>query len=97
MNETMAIVLSTLAGAGIGTVFFAGLWLTVRTPPSARHPGLLAALSLVVRIALAVAVFVAVARGGAWLRVVACLAGFLVTRWALVSWLGTRATDGSRA
>jgi len=85
MNETAAAILSALAGAGAGAVFFAGLWLTVRRLPHARRPGLLAAASAVARIALAVGVLLAVARTGNWVPVVACLAGFLAVRWVLVS------------
>jgi F1F0 ATPase subunit 2 len=85
MNEFAAAVLSALAGAGVGVVFFAGLWLTVRRLPSARRPGLLSAASAVARIALAVGVLLAVARTGSWVGVVACLGGFVAARWALVS------------
>jgi F1F0 ATPase subunit 2 len=85
MNETTTVLLSALAGAGAGVVFFAGLWLTVRRLPSARRPGLLAAASAVGRIALAVGVLLLIARTGSWIRVAACLGGFVAVRWALVS------------
>ena len=97
MSETVAVILSALAGAVVGAVFFAGLWLTVRGLPGARRPGLLTAASAVGRIALAVGVLVAVARGGSWVRVVACLGGFVAVRIALVRWVKAKRPAGGQA
>ena len=74
-----------IAGAGgllIGAVYFGGLWITIGRLPSARVPALLALGSFLLRSLLAAASFVWLAQGS-WVRLLVCLAGFLVARLAL--------------
>lgn len=77
-------VASLAAGAGLGLLYFGGLWWTVSRLAGHRRPQLLLALSFVVRTGLALVGFFALARlGGFWPSVLG-LAGFIVTRWLLV-------------
>ncbi len=69
-------------GLGLGAVFFAGLWATVKRLPAARSPRLLALGSYVVRMALACAVFVLAGRLGGPCLAAAC-AAFLAVRLAV--------------
>ena len=79
----MPLVLSLCAGAGLGLLFFGGLWWTVRRLPMARHPAPLALGSLVVRLGGSLAGFYLV-MDGHWVRLLACLTGFLLARTLLV-------------
>ena len=77
-------LLITLAGAGLGTVFYGGLWWTVSRVATVRQPGLWVLGSLLLRMAIAVGGFYFVA-GGDWARLLPCLLGFVLSRVA-VSW-----------
>ena len=56
MNEPLPLLLNLAigcaAGIALGAVFFGGLWLTARRLIARPHPGLLALLSLVGRMAV---------------------------------------------
>jgi F1F0 ATPase subunit 2 len=68
---------------GLGLFYFGGLWLTVRRLPGSRTPELLILGSFVGRLAVTLAGFYLV-MGGRWERLLACLAGFLITRTFLL-------------
>ena len=89
MSETLALVsalvLPLLAGAFLGTVFFGGLWWTIRKGISSKQPAALFFFSLLLRTGIALAGFYVVARGD-WRRVLSCLVGFILAR-ILVTWL----------
>ena len=87
MNPALSLTLAFLAGLALGLVYFGGLWLTVQRLPTARRPGLLAALSLILRLGFVLGGFYLV-MGGRWERLLACLAGFLLMRALLVRRLG---------
>jgi len=79
MSDAPALVLALLAGATLGTLFFGGLWWTVRRGLSSSRPALLFLGSLLLRTAIAVAGFVLVSRGDLR-RLLACLLGFFLAR-----------------
>lgn len=79
MNQLFNLALVLLAGAGLGLVYFGGLWLVVRRLAQWRHPGLVMLASLVVRTAVVVLGFL-VLLDGQWQRAVAMLAGFILAR-----------------
>jgi len=85
MNDGLKLFAASLAGIILGTVFFGGLWLTVRAALASRHPAAWFLGSLVLRSAVALAGFYLVS-GGDWRRLAACLAGFVVAR-LVVTWL----------
>lgn len=87
-------VTAVLAGAMLGAVFYAGLWWTVRRAATFRRPGLSVLASLLLRTGFALAGFYRVA-GGEWLRLLLCLAGFVLARVA-VTWL-TRVPSAAEA
>lgn len=81
--SVMMIVMSALAGAALGWLFFGLLWLTVRLLPTVRRPALLAGLSYPARLVLLA--------GGLWLisagdpvRLLAALLGLLIVRSAFL-------------
>jgi F1F0 ATPase subunit 2 len=78
----MAIIPATfvlLAGVTVGMMFFGGLLWTVKKVSSSKHPGLLFAGSLLLRIGLALIAFFFIG-GGNWQRLVVCLIGFVLGR-----------------
>ncbi|MEO5695715.1 MAG: ATP synthase subunit I [Burkholderiaceae bacterium] len=89
MNEALILLLSGIAGAALGVVFFGGLWWTVRRGASSAHPALWFLGSLLLRMAIVLAGFYAVA-GTHWQRLLLCLLGFALARLAVTR--ATRAT-----
>lgn len=83
------IALAALAGAALAVFFFGGLWWTVRRLPASRRPGVLMAVSLILRLAVTGAGILLVGRGR-WENLLACLAGFLVARTLVMRRLGSR-------
>ncbi len=94
MSERLLMLLSVPAGALLGALFFGGLWWTVKRGVTSKRPGLLFAGSLLVRSALAVAGIYVVGHGQ-WERLLLCLVGFLVARFAVTRL--TRAPYGEGA
>lgn len=85
MNEPLILMLAWLAGAGLGAIFFGGLWWTVRKGVSSPNPALWFLGSVLLRMGIVVAGFYYVS-GGQWKRLAACLLGFLIARFG-VMWL----------
>lgn len=83
MSEVMISILSIVAGAVLGVIFFVGLWWTVRRAMTSRQPGLLVLGSMLGRTGLVMVGFYFVS-GGQWQRLALCLAGFIVARIILV-------------
>ncbi|NMM36529.1 MAG: ATP synthase subunit I [Glaciimonas sp.] len=85
MNEALTLMLAWVAGTVLGTIFFGGLWWTVRKSVAARQPALWVFGSLLLRMSIALAGFYFVS-GGQLKRLMACILGFFIARLA-VSWL----------
>jgi len=58
----LTAVLSVAVGVALGWWFFTGLWWTVRRLPASRHPAALALGSLLLRMAVLIAVTYVLAR-----------------------------------
>lgn len=79
----LTLILDFVAGVVIGSLYFGGLWLTIRRLPTARRPALLFLGSYFGRNAACLIGFFAVMQGR-WERLLACLAGFLLARFVAV-------------
>ncbi len=79
MNETLALVLSWLAGAALGAFFFGGLWWTVRKSLVSRQPAVWVFCSFLLRMGVTMTGFYFVS-GSDWQRLLACVIGFFVAR-----------------
>ena len=79
MNEKLGLVLACMAGGALGAIFFGGLWWTVRKGLASSRPVLWVFASFLLRTGIALAGFYFVS-GGDWQRLLACLAGFVMTR-----------------
>ncbi|MDQ2666694.1 MAG: ATP synthase subunit I [Gemmatimonadota bacterium] len=82
MRDLLAFAGVFVVGAGLGAVFFGGLWWTVRKAVSSRVPALWFAGSLIVRTGLVLSGLYFVS-GGDWKRLVVCLVGFFAARMAM--------------
>jgi F1F0 ATPase subunit 2 len=89
MIEASALVPALLAGIVLGTIFFGGLWWTIRLGISSKWAAVWFPGSLLLRTAIALAGFYFISQGD-WRKVLAGLAGFLVARLSVT--LLTRAT-----
>ena len=84
MNETPTMILASLAGAGLGSMFFGGLWWTLRKAMASPRPALWFACSLLLRMGITLLGFYFVS-AGQWQRIVACVLGFAGSR-AAITW-----------
>ncbi|MEO7158529.1 MAG: ATP synthase subunit I [Vicinamibacterales bacterium] len=91
MHDTLALMLAWAAGAGLGALFFGGLWWTVRQAVSSTQPAPWFAGSLLLRASVALAGFYLVSHGH-WERLLTCLFGFVSAR-LVVTWLIRRTGD----
>jgi F1F0 ATPase subunit 2 len=73
------LALAGVVGVILGTVFFGGLWWTVRKALSSPRPALWLLGSGLLRMSVALAGFYFVGRGH-WERLWLCLLGFIVAR-----------------
>lgn len=85
MNESVSLMDALIAGVLLGTIFFGGLWWTVRQGVAATRPALWFLGSLLLRTGIVLAGFYFVA-GGHWERLLLCLLGFVITHF-IVTWL----------
>lgn len=85
MNEALTLVLAWVAGGVLGTIFFGGLWWTVRKGFSSQRPALWFFGSLLLRMSVTLTGFYFVS-GGHWERLLLCLFGFVMAR-QVVQWL----------
>lgn len=83
MSEPITLLVSGLAGAVLGALFFGGLWWTVRRGVSSPRPALWFVGSLVIRSGLVLAGFYLVA-AGQWDRLLLCVLGFYLARIAVM-------------
>ncbi|MGA2248043.1 MAG: ATP synthase subunit I [Verrucomicrobiota bacterium] len=83
MNSLVFLALSLTAGLGLGTIFFGGLWWTVRKGIFSKSPALWFLGSMLLRMSIVLAGFYFVGRGD-WQRLAACLLGFIIARLIVV-------------
>ncbi len=79
MNEMLYMLLVLIGGIILGTIFFGGLWLTVKRAMSSKIPGLLFMSSFFFRTGIALIGFYTLA-SGSWKRMLTCVLGFIVGR-----------------
>jgi F1F0 ATPase subunit 2 len=85
MNEPLSLAFALAAGAVLGTMFYGGLWWTVRRGVSSERAVLWFLGSLALRTGVALAGFYVVS-GAHWQRLLLCVLGFVLARPA-VTWL----------
>ena len=85
MNDLMSLAPALAAGVLLGTLFFGGLWWTVRKGVSSQRPALWFFGSTMLRMSITLAGFYFVG-GENWERWLLCLLGFILAR-LVVRWL----------
>jgi F1F0 ATPase subunit 2 len=88
MNETLALALALVAGGVLGTIFFGGLWWTVRKGVSAKRPAVWFLGSLLLRTGTVLAGFYYVSSGH-WVRLLLCLLGFVIAHFIVTRLTGS--------
>ncbi|CAN5307551.1 ATP synthase subunit I [soil metagenome] len=78
-NELIKVILSAVSGLLLGSIFFGGLWWTIRESVSCKNPALLFMGSLLLRTGLVLGGFY-LACASDWLHLVICLLGFVTAR-----------------
>ena len=89
MNNILFLTLALVAGLLLGSIFFAGLWWTVRKGVFSKSPGLWFLGSMLLRMSIVLLGFYFVGRGD-WERLVTCLIGFIIARFILMRLTHTR-------
>jgi F1F0 ATPase subunit 2 len=82
MNPTH-LILSFLAGIAAGSIYFGGLWYTVRQLPTARHPAPLLLGSFALRLALLLGAIYLLASAH-WSYLFSAMAGVILARTLLI-------------
>ena len=85
MNDVLPLVAAGVAGIVLGTMFYGGLWWTIRQSMASTQPALWIFASVLVRMGITLSGFYVVA-GIHWERLVVCLIGFLIARGG-VTWV----------
>ena len=89
MNDSLNMVLAFVAGLALGTLFFGGLWLTVRKAVVSKKPAMLVFGSFVFRMAIVLIGFYLIGAGN-WQRLLAALMGFIITRFLVIYFTKTK-------
>jgi len=79
MNEILFMILALIAGLALGTLFFGGLWVTVKKAVTVKIPAIWFFISLLVRLSITLIGFYYLSRGS-WQRLLVGVLGFIVAR-----------------
>lgn len=83
-QEALTLAWVWAAGAGLGAIFFGGLWWTVHRGVSSKHPALWFCASLLLRAGIALAGLTWIS-GRDWKRWLLCFLGFVMARLVVMS------------
>jgi len=83
MNDTLYMLLAFIAGLALGTIFFGGLWLTVKKAFASKIPALWFFSSFLMRIGITLIGFYYISLGN-WQRLIICVFGFVAARFIVM-------------
>ena len=83
MNEIVYMILAFIVGLLLGTIFFGGLWFTVRKLVTSKIPALLFLGSFILRVGITLTGFYYISTGS-WQRLLICVAGFIIARYSVI-------------
>ena len=83
MNETLFMIFAFIAGLALGTLFFGGLWFTVKKAVSAKIPAIWFFGSFFLRVSITLIGFYYISRNN-WQWLLICVLGFVVARFMVV-------------
>ena len=83
MNEILYMVLAFIGGLVLGTLFFGGLWLTVKKSVTSKIPALWIFGSFFLRAGVTLIGFYYISLGS-WKRFLICVVGFIAARYIVI-------------
>jgi len=83
MNEIVYIILAFIVGLLLGTIFFGGLWFTVRKLVTSKIPALWFLGSFILRVSITLIGFYYIS-SGSWQRLLISVAGFITARYSVI-------------
>ena len=83
MSEILYMLMALIAGLALGTVFFGGLWLTVKKAVTSKMPALWLLVSFVFRVGITLLGFYYIALGNLQ-RLLICVTGFIAARFIIM-------------
>lgn len=83
MDEMLYMVLAFIGGLVLGTLFFGGLWLTVKKLITSKIPALLFLGSFFLRVSITLIGFYFISLGN-WQRLLICVVGFIAARYIVM-------------
>jgi F1F0 ATPase subunit 2 len=89
MNSAFLLALSFFMGALLGVFYFGGLWLTIKRLPHSQQPTILSLGSFFARSLVCILGFYLIIGSGIE-ALLLCLAGFVLTKIALIRKLSLR-------
>jgi F1F0 ATPase subunit 2 len=83
MSDFLFMILAFMAGLVLGTLFFGGLWLTVKAAFASRAPALWFFGSFLIRMSVTLTGFYYISAGN-WQRLLVSAAGFIAARYIVM-------------
>jgi len=77
------MIISFAAGLALGSLFFGGLWFTVKKAVTAKNTALWFSGSSLLRTGITIVGFYYVS-GGSWQRLLLCVLGFIIARFVVI-------------
>jgi F1F0 ATPase subunit 2 len=93
MNEIVYMSLAFIVGLLLGTIFFGGLWLTVRKLVISKIPAIWFLGSFILRVSITLIGFYYIS-SGSWQRLLICVAGFITARYSVIYF--TKSNNGKQ-
>ena len=94
MNDIFKMILVFIAGLMLGTLFFGGLWFTVKKAVTSKNPALVVLGSFAFRIGVTLAGFYFIGAGSLQ-RLLLLLLGFITARFLVIYF--TKSIDAKQA
>lgn len=79
MNEILYMIITLVVGLILGTIFFAGLWFTVKKALVSKTPAIWFIGSFIIRVTITLIGFYFVGKGN-FKNLIVCLLGFIIAR-----------------
>jgi len=83
MIEIVYMILAFIVGLLLGTIFFGGLWFTVKKLVTSKIPALWFLGSFFLRVSITLIGFYYIS-SGSWQRLLICVAGFITSRYSVI-------------
>lgn len=93
VSEISYMVLAFIGGMLLGTLFFGGLWFTVKKAVASKIPALWVLGSFILRVTITLTGFYFISLGN-WKKQIVCMIGFILARFFVI--LYTKSIDENK-